>query len=117
MEIPAHPYAQLCFNLLSSPSRFLLLSYLHSYRYVPLDLPSLLSVFSALDSMVFRADDLSQRILDVLRKDPDSASVADQDIANVAMLANRARQGSGLNGLQRYLGFFRYLTASPIYPY
>ena len=94
-----------------------MLSYLHSYRYVPLDLPSLLSFFSALDSMVFRADDLSRRILDVLRKDPDSASVADQDIANVAMLANRAGQGSGLNGLQRFPEFFRFLTTSLILPY
>ena len=93
------------------------LSYLHFYLYIHLDFPAPHSFFSALNSMVFRADDLPRRILDLLRTDPDSASFAGQDIANVTMLSNRARQGSGLNGLQRYLGFFRCLTASPIYPH
>ena len=68
------------------------LSYLCSYRYIPLYLPALRSFFSALNSMVFRVDDLSRRILDLLPTDPDSASFADQDITDVTMLSNRARQ-------------------------
>ena len=54
--------------------------------------------------------------MDTLQTDPDSASTADQVLANVAMMPTRASQRAELHGPQRHLKTC-YLPTSAIFPH
>ena len=63
-----------------------------------------------------RVANLSQRVSDLSRTDPHSASKAEQVLANVYQLPGRARQSPEINDPQRYLTIFRYLLMTSIFP-
>ena len=64
-----------------------------------------------------RLANFSRGISDAFRADHDSASKAEQVLANVALLPNRARERSEFNDPRQYLKIFRCLLTSRIPPH
>ena len=62
-------------------------------------------------------ENLAQGIWDLIRTDPETASIAGQVLAAVSQISRRARQRSDLNGPQRYLEILCSLLTSPIFSY